>query len=334
MNTESPHPRVTARTESARHDEHPAAEPATPWPELPLAEWEATLDTVHMLTQIVGKVKLALSPFVNEWWNVALQVTPRGLTTGPIPAEWGSFGIDFDLVAHELIVQTSGGEVATIPLEPRAVADTYAELMATLGSLGIAVTISPLPSEVPDPIPFGEDRVHASYDPEYAHRWWRILSSTERVLQRFRTPFAGKSSPINFFWGSFDLSHARFSGRPATPPAAWPRFMQIAERQENFACGFWPGNVTASGVTFGEPAFYAYLYPEPPGLGEARIRPDAAGYDLALGQFILRYDDARRISEPDAVILDFFRSSYEVAATLAGWDRAALEQTPPVGADG
>lgn len=299
--------------------------PAEAWPELPLASWEATLDTVHMLTQIVGKVKLALTPFANEWWNVALHLTPRGLTTGTVPYGLRSFGIDFDFVAHRLVVQTSDGDVAALPLAPRAVADTYADLMATLGSLGIAVTISPLPSEVPSTIPFAEDRVHASYDPEYVRRWWRVMLHTERILHRFRTPFTGKSSPINVFWGSFDLCHTRFSGRPTTPPAAWPRFMQAAERRENFACGFWPGNVTASGVAFGAPAFYAYVFPEPPGIREAVIRPDLAGYDATLGQFIFRYEDARRAADPDAAILDFFRSSYEAAATLAGWDRAGIE---------
>lgn len=302
-----------------------AAASTEAWPELPLAAWTDTLDTVHVLTQIAGKVKLALTPFANEWWNVALQITPRGITTGSIPFGTHAFSIDFDLIDHNLIVQTTAGSAATIPLSARPVAETFSDLMAALASLGIDVTISPLPSEVANPIPFPEDRTHASYDPEYVTRWWRIQAHTERILHRFRTPFHGKSSPVNLFWGSFDLNHTRFSGRPATPPANWPRFMQIAERLENFSCGFWPGNTTASGVAFGEPAFYAYIFPEPPGFAEATVQPEAAGYEPSLGQFILRYDDARRAPDPDAAVLAFFRSSYEAAATLAKWDRAALE---------
>ena len=325
MDTDAPPERIRSRHERAPvHDPLPSGS-VDVWPELPLAAWTDTLDTVHMLTQIVGKVKLALTPFVNEWWNVALHLTPRGLTSGSIPFGTRAFAIDFDFIAHAMVVQTTGGEVASIPLRPRPVADVYAELMAILGSLGIEVTISQLPSEVANPIPFAEDRVHASYDPEYVHRWWRIQSHTERVLQRFRTSFAGKSSPVNFFWGSFDLSHTRFSGRPATPPAAWPRFMQIAERQENFACGFWPGNTSASGATLGEPAFYAYVFPEPPGFPESTVRPASAGYEPAFGFFILRYDDARRAPDLDAAILDFFQSVYDAGATLGTWDRAALE---------
>jgi hypothetical protein len=308
----------------------------TDWPPLPLSAWQETLDTVHMLTQIMGKVKLALTPFQNEWWNVALLLTARGLTTGPIGYGQRLFQIDLDVLDHALVVRTSDGAAAVIPLRPRPVADVYAELMATLRSLGIEVTISTRPSEVPDPIPFDQDRVHDAYDPEAVERWWRVLAHTERVLQRFRTPFVGKSSPINFFWGSFDLNHTRFSGRPATPPSTWPRFMQIAEQRENFSCGFWPGNITASGVAFGEPAFYAYIFPEPPGLPQALIRPDAAYYDTTLGEFVLRYDDARQAPDPDAAILAFFESSYEVAATLAEWDRAALEEraavSPPASA--
>lgn len=257
------------------------------WPDLPLAAWTDTPDTVHMLTQIAGKVMLAMTPFANEWWNVALRGTPRGLTTGPIPTGTCAVAIDFDLIAHALIVQTSAGEVASIPLTPRPVAETYADLMAALASFGIDANISPLPSKVVDPIPFGEDWTHAAYDPEYVQRRWRIRAHTERGLNRFRTPFHGKSSPVNDFWGSFDHNHTRFSGRPASPPTAWPRFMRIAERQENFSCGFWPSNATASGVTVGEPAFYAYAFSEPLGFREAAIRPDAAAYEPTLGQFIL-----------------------------------------------
>ena len=276
MDIETQPHRAPDQTGIARADSGTAVSSSEVWPELPLAAWTDTLDTLHMLTQIAGKVKLALTPFANEWWNVALQITPRGLTTGSIPFGTRAFSIDFDLLDHKLVVQTTTGESAAISLTARPVAETYADLMAALASLGIDVTISPVPSEVANPIPFPKDRTHAAYDPEYATRWWRIQAHTERILHRFRTPFHGKSSPVNLFWGSFDLNHTRFSGRPATPPATWPRFMQIAERMENFSCGFWPGNTTASGVTFGVPAFYAYLFPEPPGLAEATVEPTSA----------------------------------------------------------
>lgn len=295
------------------------------WPALPLPEWQETLDTLHMWTQIVGKVKLELTPFLNQWWNVAFQVTPRGLTTGPIPGGTETFAVDFDFIDHRLIIHTSQGAVEALPLGPRTVADFYAEFMGALRALGIDVAITRLPVEIPDPIPLDQDRVHASYDPASVYRWWRILVQTERVLQRFRTPFAGKSSPVLFYWGSFDLNHTRFSGRTTSPPASWPRFMQVAEDQENFACGFWPGNVTASGVTLGEPAFYAYIYPEPPGFKEAAARPAGAIYHPDLGEFILPYEAARAAAAPEAAVLDFLRTTYEAAAAHARWDRARLE---------
>jgi hypothetical protein len=294
------------------------------WPELPLNAWQDTLDTLHMWTQVVGKVKLELTPFLNEWWNVALTVTARGLTTGPIPAGNRIFEIDFDFIDHTLNVMTNLGEVRALPLVPRTVASLYAELMATLEALGIAVTINPIPCEVPDPIPCDVNETYASYDPEYVVRWWRILVQTELVLQRFRASFFGKSSPILFYWGSFDLGHTRFSGRPADPPAGAPRFFQIAEDQENFACGFWPGNVSAAGITFGEPAFYAYHFPAPEGFNEAPVRPDAAYFDTAMGEFILRYDDARRTASPEDAVLEFFQSSYEAAAAAANWEGAPV----------
>jgi Family of unknown function (DUF5996) len=220
-----------------------------------------------------------------------------------------------------------------LPLIPRAVADFYAELLATVRAMGIEVTINPLPVEIPNPISCDVDREHASYDPEPVQRWWRILVQIEQILQRYRSPFAGKSSPINFFWGSFDLNATRFSGRPAAPPAGAPRFLQLAEDQENFACGFWPGNATMAGVTVGEPAFYAYIYPEPAGFKEAPVRPSGAHYDPTLGEFLLRYEDARRAASPEQAILDFFQSTYEAAATLADWDRQMLERTIPEGGE-
>lgn len=297
------------------------------WPALPLAEWHETLDTLHMWLQVIGKIKLELVPFLNEWWNVGLAVTATGLTTGLIPNGERAFQIDLDFIRHNLAIQTSDGAIKAMPLIPRSVANFYAELMATLGALGIDVTINTLPAEVPNPIRCDINETHAAYDGEYANRWWRILLQTAMVLQRFRTPFTGKSSPILFYWGSFDLGYARFSGRPADPPAEAPRFYQIAEDQENFACGFWPGNASASGRTFGEPAFYAYHSPAPPSINETTVRPEAARFDSALGEFILRYDDARRSADPAQAVLAFFQSTYEAATRLSNWDRDALERS-------
>jgi len=302
------------------------------WPPLPWDEWKETCETLHMWTQVVGKVKLELTPFLNEWWEVAFHVTPRGLTTGLIPCGDRAFAVDFDFTTHNLFVRTSDDRTKALALLPRSVADFYREFMAALHALGIEVAINTTPVEVPHPIPFDQDHQHAAYDPAPVHRWWRILVLTTEVLQRFRSSFVGKSSPINFFWGSFDLSETRFSGKPATPPQG-PRFYQLGEDQENFACGFWPGNPTAAGVTLGAPAFYAYIYPEPAGFKEATIQPAAASYDPKLGEFILPYEDARRAPSPAQAILDFFQSSYAAAAALAGWDRATLERpVPPVGA--
>ena len=296
------------------------------WPPLPFVAWQETLETLHRWTQIVGKVKLALCPFLNEWWQVTLHLTARGLTTGPVPYGPLVFQVDFDFLAHALTIQTSDGRAQVLPLRPRSVADFYRAFLAALRTLGIEVTINPIPSEIADPIPCDQDHVHAAYDPDAVHRWWRILVQTERVLQRYRSPFVGKSSPVHFFWGSFDLNHARFSGRPAPPLVGAPRFFQLAEDQENIACGFWPGQANHAGVVLGEPAFYAYIYPAPPGIEVARVQPSAATYDATLGEFILRYEDARRAPSPEQAILEFFRSTYEVSATLAGWDRATLER--------
>ena len=304
-----------------------------PWPALPLDAWRETQETLHLWTQIVGKVKLELTPFLNEWWNVAFTVTPRGLTTGLMPSGTGAFAVDFDFIDHALSIRTVDGRTQSLPLIPQTVAAFYAQFMATLRAMGIDVTINPLPVELPDPIiPLDIDETHRSYDPEPVQRWWRIMVQTEKILQQFRSPFTGKSSEVNFFWGSFDLSTARFSGRPADPPKGAPRFLQIAERQENFACGFWPGNVTMSGVTLGEPAFYAYAYPEPPGFRDAAVTPAAAHYRPALGEFILTYADARDDAAPEQAIHSFFQRVYEAAADLAQWDRAGLEQIPPKGA--
>lgn len=296
------------------------------WPSLLWDEWKDTCTTLHMWTQIVGKVKLELHPFLNQFWQVAFRVTARGLTTGPIPYDDGIFEVEFDLTGHNLYIRTSEGGLKALPLVARTVADFYEEFMTSLSALGIEVAINPIPTEVPNPIPCDQDRVHSSYDPEYVHRWWRILVQTDKVLQGYRSDFVGKSSPVQFFWGSFDLSESRFSGRPATPPKGVPEFFQLAENQENVACGFWPGNVNVAGVTLGEPAFYAYIYPEPPGFKEASVGPGSAYYHPELGEFVLPYEAVRRSASPEQDILEFFRSTYEAAADLANWDRDALER--------
>jgi hypothetical protein len=300
------------------------------WPALPWTDWEATCTTLHMWMQIVGKVKLALAPFLNEWWEVAFSVTARGMTTGLIPYGDGAFEVEFDFVDHNLFVRTDAGITKSLALIPRSVADFYGDFMDTLGAIDIHVTIDPLPTEVPNPIRCDVNRVHSSYDPDPVNRWWRIQLQTEMVLQQYRSTFVGKSSPIQFFWGSFDLSHTRFSGRSAPPPEGARRFLRIAEDQENVACGFWPGNANAAGVQLGEPAFYSYIYPTPEGYGDAHVQPRAAAFDRTFGEFVLRYDDIRRHESPERELLTFFQSAYEAAAILARWNREALEKPVPV----
>ncbi len=302
-----------------------------PWPALPFDAWADTCDTLHLWTQIVGKVALELRPFLNEWWQVAFQLTSRGMTTGNIPSGGGMFCIDFDFVAHGLTIAASDGRRTVLPLVPRSVASFYRELMAALSALDIQVSINPRPAEIPGAISFDVDEHHASYDPVAVNRWWRIMLSTEQVLQRYRSSFVGKSSPTQFFWGSFDLSQARFSGKPAPMPQGARRFMQLAEDQENSACGFWPGNITMGGVRLGKPAFYSYIYPEPAGYREASVRPAAAAYDPQLGEFILPYDAVRQTDDPARTLLAFFQSTYEAAARLADWNRDTLERHPMKG---
>jgi hypothetical protein len=301
---------------------------AGPWPALPLDEWQATLDTLHMWLQIIGKIKLEQVPFQNQWWNIPLLPTAHGLATGVIPYGERAFEIDLDFLDHALVIRTSDGGVKTMALTACTVASFYAELMAALTALGVPVTINPIPVEVPHTIPCDTNTVHKDYDPEYVTRWWRILLGTTRVLQQYNSRFTGKSSPIQFFWGSFDLSQVRFSGQPAEPPQGAPRFVQLAENEENAACGFGPGNTAMSGLTYGEPAFYAYCYPAPDGYAAAAVRPDAAYYDRDFGEFILRYEDVRRSPSPEQAILDFFESTYAIAADRAGWDRGRLELDP------
>ena len=290
------------------------------WPSLPLAEWRETRDTLHMWTQIAGKVRLALAPHLNHWWQVPLYVSARGLTTSPIPAQNGIFEIEFDFITHVVRVETSWDQSRMMPLAPQSVAEFYRAFMVQLKSLGISVKIWPMPVEVPDPIRCDVDLVHAAYDPGAAQKFWRVLLSVNRVFEEFRSRFVGKSSPVHFFWGSFDLAVTRFSGRPAPERPGADRITREAYSHEVSSVGFWPGSGTISG-----PAFYSYAAPEPAGFRDWKVRPAAAHYD-PLGEFILMYDDVRSSPSPDADLLEFCQSTYEAAAISGKWDRAALER--------
>jgi hypothetical protein len=291
------------------------------WPALPFEAWKDTYATLHMWTQIVGKVRLALTPLVNHWWNVPLYVTARGLTTSRVPYGDRSFEIWFDFIAHELVIETSDGIVERLPLAPRAVADFYDEFMKMLRTAGIEVKIWRMPVEIPNPIPFDEDQVRASYDRAAVERFWRILLSVDSLLQRFRCGFIGKSSPVHFFWGSFDLAVTRFSGRRAPERPGADRVTREAYSHEVSSVGFWPGGGDVAG-----PAFYSYAAPEPEGFKEARTGPKGAFYQPKLGEFLLMYDDVRRAESPSAALLEFCESTYGAAAGLGKWDRAALER--------
>lgn len=298
------------------------------WPELPLAAWRGTRDTLHMWMQVVGKIRLAQAPPINHWWQVPLYVTARGLTTSPIPYGERAFQIDFDFIAHRLTIATSDGAKDGFALRPLTVADFYDELMQHLRALGLDIRIWTMPVEIPDPIPFEADRTHAAYDPDYANRFWRVLVQADRVFTAFRARFLGKASPVHFFWGSFDLAVTRFSGRAAPPhpgaPGVADRVTREAYSHEVSSCGFWPG-----GAGMEEPMFYSYAYPQPGGFAEARVRPEAAFYSRDFGEFILPYEAVRRAAAPDGVLLDFLQSTYEAAAALAQWDRGALERAGP-----
>jgi hypothetical protein len=289
------------------------------WPELPLEEWQDTYHTLHMWTQIVGKIRLGLAPLQNHWWNAALYVNTRGLTTSPIPYNDHTFEIQFNFVHHRLELRTSDGAERAFPLAPKSVAAFYHELFAMLHAAGIDVQISPKPQEVPDPIALDKNETHASYDPEYAHRFCRILHSTERVFQEFRARFIGKASPVHFFWGSFDLACTRFNGRRAA--ARKGVITSEAYSHECSSLGWWPGGGDIKG-----PAFYAYMAPEPPGYGAQKVRPAAAFYRENLHEFLLMYDDVRRSNSPREEILEFAQSTYERGAKLAGWDLDSLER--------
>ncbi|HWZ58875.1 MAG TPA: DUF5996 family protein [Gemmatimonadaceae bacterium] len=299
----------------------PTAEEA--WPALELAAWRDTYATLHLWTQIVGKTRLVLAAPVNHWWHVPLYVSARGLTTSAIPYGRGAFEVEFDFLAHVLTVRTSADTTRTLSLGPRSVAEFYAEYLKLLEGLGIRVTITPRPCELPDPILLPDDTVHAQYDAEAANRFWRVLVQADRVMHVHRGRFIGKSSPVHFFWGSFDLAVSRFSGRRAPQRPGAGIITREAYSHEVISVGFWPGSGPVQ-----EAAFYAYAYPEPAGFAEAGVGvgPVGAFYHKELGEFILPYDVARRAPSPDAAVLEFFDTAYVAAATRAGWDRAALER--------
>lgn len=296
------------------------------WPSLPVAEWQETRDTLHMWSQVVGKVRMALAPPMNHWWHTTLYLSPRGLTTSLIPNGPGGLEIEFDFRGHRLTMETTEGARLAVPLESKPVAQFYAEIMGGLKELDIEVDLLARPVEVERAIPFAEDYEHASYDPDAAERFWRLLLQSHRVFSQFRGRYVGKASPVHFFWGAFDLAATRFSGRPAPRhPGGAPNcadwVMEEAYSQEVSSAGYWPGGGE-------EGVFYAYAYPEPEGFAGFPIRPAAASYSTELREFILPYEAVRTADDPDEVLLDFLQSTYEAAAELAHWDRSALEARP------
>jgi Family of unknown function (DUF5996) len=298
----------------------------TIWPDLPLAAWSETCDTLHLWTQIVGKVRIALTPLINHWWNATLLVTARGLSAPAMSYAGRTFDIIFDFVNHRLLIETSDGRAENIALKAMAVADFYHEFMQRLRGLGIDIHIWTMPGEIENAIPFDRDRIHAQYDPVFAHKFWLALLQANRVMNEFRARFIGKASPVHFFWGSFDLAVTRFSGRTAPPPkgltpnlASW--VMAEAYSHEVSSCGFWPGN-----GGYGRAAFYVYAYPEPTGYGDTHLSTAEAFYDKDLGQFILPYDAVRRSASPNEFLLGFLQETYAAAAELGKWDRTALER--------
>jgi len=304
------------------------ANPVSPlWPELPYGAWRETRDTLQLWTQIVGKIRLMQTPWLNHSWHVPLYVTSQGLTTSPIPYGSVSFDIQFDFTLHVLEITVSDGGSRRLALRPQSVADFHGALMAALADLGIRVAINEMPCEIAGATAFSLDHAHASYDPDYAQRFWQVLLRTDLVLKKFRTGFLGKCSPVHFFWGSFDLAVTRFSGRRAPPfggktPGVAADVMREAYSHEVSSAGFWPGG---NGTDY--PAFYSYTYPPPAGFRESTVQPAAAFFSEALGEFLLPYDAVRTAADPDAALLSFLQSTYEAAARAADWDRAALDCT-------
>jgi hypothetical protein len=304
-------------------------QPTSDWPALPLDQWADTAATLHRWMQIVGKVRMVNTPPVNHSWHVTLYVSPRGLTTGHIPHARQPFDMEFDFIRHELVVRTISGAVVSVPLRSRSVASFYAEVMAGLDGLGVPTRIDIRPNELPDATPFDEDEEHASYDPEFASRFWRILVSTDRVLRLFRSSFIGKCSPVHMFWGAADIAVSRFSGRPApVHPGGVPNLPDTIAREayshEVSSAGFWAG-----GSGLDAPAFYSYAYPEPSGFRDASVAPAAAYYHDVLREFVFPYDAMRQAASPEEALLEFLESTYSAAATLGNWDRAALERRSP-----
>jgi hypothetical protein len=294
------------------------------WPELKFSEWQDTLATLHMWTQVVGKIRLKQTPLVNHWWNVPLYISARGLTTSAMPYEDRIFEIEFDFLDHQLLIKCSDGSTTTLPLRPQSVADFYAEVMSALRDLGMDIKIWTMPVEVPNPIRFEDDTTHAAYDSEYANRFWRALVEMDDVLKDFRSRFIGKVSPVHFFWGSFDLAVTRFSGKPAPPREGADLITREAYSHEVISHGWWPGSKDM------EAAFYSYTTPEPAGLADVvsqrKIRPAQTFYSSEMKEFFLLYDDVRKSSDPTEALMDFCQTTYEAGANLAGWDRAALER--------
>jgi hypothetical protein len=300
------------------------------WPELPFEGWKDTAITLHMWTQVVGKIRLVLSPWTNHSWHVTLYLTARGLTTSPIPHRNGIFEIRFELIDHELRILKNDGEMRAIALRPKSVAEFYREAMAALSELNLETPINTTPNEVDPAIPFEKDDQHRSYDAEYANRFWRVLLQSDRVFKEFRSRFCGKCSPVHFFWGSFDLAVTRFSGRQAPKhPGGIPHLPDAITReaysQEVSSLGFWPGNATAP-----TPIFYSYAYPESPGFAEAKVQPSSASYNTIMREFVLPYEAVRTSKSPDETLLEFAQSTYDAASTLGKWDRGALEEKKPV----
>jgi len=291
------------------------------WPSLPLEEWKDTCATLHMWTQVVGKIRLAQTPLVNHWWNVPLYVSARGLTTTAMPHGDKFFEMEFDFIEHQLVTKSSDGKIAFIRLEPMSVATFYAKTMEMLRHLGLEVHIWKMPVEIPDPIPFDQDDQHKSYDPEYARRCWEVLRASYKVMEEFRGRFIGKSSPVHFFWGSFDLAVTRFSGRPAPPRPDADAITREAYSHEVISHGWWPGH-----GPLGKPAFYSYTAPAPEGLNAAALRPNKAFWSNDLSEFLMYYDDVRTAPNADEALMEFLESTYEAGANLAKWDRASLER--------
>jgi hypothetical protein len=300
-------------------------QPTIVWPELAYTAWRDTCATLQLWTQIVGKIRLALTPWLNHSWHVTLYVTSRGLTTSPIPYGTRTFEIEFDFIAQALVIQASDGTSRSVALEPRTVAEFHAAVMSALDELSIAVRINEYPCEIAGAIRFSEDRIHSTYDGEHARRFWQVLVQVDRVFKQFRTGFVGKASPVHFFWGSFDLAVTRFSGRQAPlftgkAPGLNAAVMQEAYSHEVSSAGFWPGG---NGIDYA--AFYSYAYPTPAQFKNLPVQPGGAAFNEALGEFLLPYDEVRNAADPDAALLSFLQSTYEAAAESARWDRAGLE---------